>query len=204
MLFKRTKYYDSADIMPIGRYMLATCKDIRFFAIGNPPKRINKRRLKKAVEKLNKSILKDSDTSQIIKQIDSIGADEGKIYIHSVLVALIAYSNSLIQAGADEKVIEQKLKPVQHLLIERGLTADSKRNAKRLSKVSRNCQIKSSELKNKLKNKDADKDQVYKNYLQNLITIEKIFGVKIDEKNDSINKYVLLIDQIKSYGDRLK
>lgn len=203
-MFRKVKYYDSADIMPIGRYMLATCRDLRYFAIGELPKKINKRRLKKAVKKLNKSILKDSNTKYKINKLDEIAGDEGKIYVHSCLVAAVAYANSLIDAGADKKMIEEKLKPIQSLLIERGLTADSKRNAARLEKIARNFVIKSNELKNRLKNANIENEKVYENYLRNLFIIERAFGVKIDENKDSINKYVLLIDEIKKHGNRSK
>lgn len=203
-MFSKTKYYDSADIIPIGRYMLATCKDLRYFAIGELPKKVHKKRLIKSVNKLNKSILKDSQQTKVLKDIKNLSIDESKIYLHSALVAVVDYANTLLNAGVDQNIILQKLAPIKPLLIERGLSPDSRRNAQRLEKVKRNFLIKSDEIKNRLKNEKIASDDIYKNYLTNLILIEKSFGIKIDEQKDSLNKYVLLIDQIKKDGDRLK
>lgn len=200
-MFKTVKYYDSADIMPIGRYMLATCRDVRYFAIGDLPEKVNPRKLKKAIDKLNSTILKNRDAKAVLSDLQKLSIDEGKIYLQSALVALIDYSNELIRVGVDSKEIEKRLKPVQHLLIERGLSPDSKKNASRLEKVTRNFIVKSNDIKNRLKNKDADLNKVYESYLRNLVLIYKTFGVKIDEHKDSINKYVLLIDEINKHGN---
>lgn len=199
-MFKTVKYYESADIMPIGRYMLATCRDLRYFAVGELPTRVNSKKLKKAVEKLNKTILKNKETKAVLTDLSKLAQDEGKIYLQGALVSLIEYANRLIAAGIESKVIEEKLKPIQHLLIERGLSPDSKRNAARLEKASRNFVIKSNEIKGRLKNEKADLEKVYESYLRNLVLIYKTFGVKIDEHKDSINKYVLLIDEINKHG----
>lgn len=203
-MYSKVKYYDNADIMPIGRYMLATCRDLRYFAVGELPSKINKRKLQKAVKKLNSTILKNAEHSKILKEIKSLSIDESKIYLHAALVAVVDYSNTLLNAGVDQNAILKKLTPIQPLLIERGLSPDSLRNAQRLEKVKRNFIIKSDSIKNRLKNENIEADEIYKNYLKNLILIERSFGVKIDEQKDSLNKYVMLIDEIKSYGDRLK
>lgn len=207
-MFKTAKYYNSANEMPIGRYMLATCKDLRYYAKGEElPKRVNPIKLKKAVNEFNKTLIKDSNQHQLIKDINQLSKDEIGLYMHSCLVSVIAYCNELIDTGADSDRIMDMLKPIQSLLIERGLTPDSKRNANRLDKYARNFKIKSQQIKARLKNKDFDKGKIYEYYLRNLTTIERVFGIKIDEKNDSVNKYVLLIDELnkkRNNGNRPK
>lgn len=206
-MFKSVDYYNSADEMPIGRYMMATCKDLRYYAKGELPKRINKKHLKKAVSELNASIIKNGNQKQVFNDIVQLSKDEANLYLQSSLVSVIAYCNELIAAGADSDEIMKMLKPIQPLLISRGLTPDSKRNANRLEKYARNFKIKSNEIRNKLKNKDVDRSMVYEAYLRNLITIERVYGIKINEQTDSINKYVLLIDELhkqRSNGNRSK
>lgn len=203
-MFRGVKYYDSADIMPIGRYMLAICRDIKFFAIGDKPKNINKRKLTKAIQRFNNSILKNQDQKQVLKEINNLTNDECKIYMQSALVAIIEYCNLLIEVGADKHIIQEHLKPIRHLLVERGLTPDSRRNKQRLEKVSRNFKIKSDEIRQRLRNENIESSQVYEKYLRNLVIIEKTFGVKINEQTDSVNKYVMLIDELNRYVNRLK
>lgn len=203
-MFKKVDYYNSADEMPIGRYMLATCKDIRYYAKGDLPEKINTKKLKKALQQFNKTLIKDSGQKQILKDIKQLGKDEAGLYMQSALVALIAYCNELNEIGIESDVITDKLKPIQGLLIERGLTPDSKRNANRLEKYARNFRIKSENIQNKLKNDDVNREKVYEYYLRNLVTIERVFGVKIDEHTYTVNKYILLIDELKKHGNRPK
>lgn len=203
-MFKAVHYYNSADDMTIGRYMLATCKDVRYYAKGELPKKLNIRKLKKAIQQFNKTLIKDSGQKQILKDIKQLGKDEAGLYMQSALVALIAYCNELNELGVESDVITDKLKPIQGLLIERGLTPDSKRNANRLEKYARNFRIKSENIQNKLKNDDVNREKVYEYYLRNLVTIERVFGVKIDEHTYTVNKYILLIDELKKHGNRPK
>lgn len=196
-MFKQTKYYDSADVMPIGRYMLATCRDIKYFAIGHKlPARINRKKLTAAIERFNTTIIKNSNKRKVLNDIHNLSIDEGKIYLYSALMAVIDYCNELIARGVDKKVIDESIKPIAFLLKQLGLTPDSKNNIKRMNKLTRNFIIKSNEIKEQTKDKDAEKSAVFESYLRNLIIIEKAFNIRIDEQKDSVNKYVLLMDEL--------
>lgn len=195
-MFNRVQYYESADIMPIGRYMLATCRDMRYFVKGNIRQRINKKRFKNALKRFNSTIVKNADTKQIHKDLLQLGKDEGNIYLHSALVSVIAYCDALLEAGADEAIILEKLKPIQSLLIERGISPDSLKNKKRLEKISRNFKVKSDNIQKRLKQPENDSNKVYESYLKSLVLIEKHSGIRINEHADSVNKYVLMIDEL--------
>lgn len=203
-MFNTTKYYDSADIMPIGRYMMAVCRDIKYFAKSDNIKRVNKKELSKAIARFNDSLLKNDDQKRLEKDLNSLLKDESKLYMHAALVAVVEYCNFLNQLGADKEVIQEHLKPIRHLLVQRGLTPDSSRNKARLEKVSRNFKIKSEEIKNRLKTSDTDNSKVYEKYLRNLVIIEKTVGVKINDQTDSVNKYIMLIDELNRHGNRPK
>lgn len=201
-MFKRVQYYDSADIMPIGRYMLATCRDIKYFAIGDPTQPIQKKRLKTALKRFNGSIIKNGGQKQLQKDIHQLQKDEGNLYLHSALTAVVAYCDALLACGADEQTILEKLKPVQPLLIARGITPDSIKNRARLEKISRNFQIKAADINSRVHTKTGETDKVYEAYLRSLVVIEKYSGIRINEQTDSVNKYVLMIDELNKHQTR--
>lgn len=207
---KKPKYnfYKSANIMPIGRYILCFTDNPLFLLRGDEEKVLKSQptstELQKAYTDFNKTIVKNKEADeQQCKLQSSFNSALGIMVMTHTLSTLIDYCLNLKKYATTHNInveneLVNALQPLAPLLINFGVKLNNDVNVLRCEKTLRGFKEAHKHLidSQSKRNKTEDGASMYTKFIENITLINEATGVVIDPNKSSVNHYYIALETL--------